>query len=327
MAWIESGIKYALIGLGGLALVAIYIYLLLRLYHFLLVKKDQKHPIKLSNLGNVRSFYQLAVASPEGKLRFKLTYRGLPLMEVPNTPAKAYAVSTPDSHQTGSQPGTRAFDPSSVDASRLADSGRSTAAKAGALASVLGTLGSLIPGSLGQQLRAQGAAARRVQTKTVGATQAPLRTQQKIQALGHESGKLAKGAPVLAAQTKKPTPIDTHHQPSSYNHIPENPQTRLGYNHYRVQTPEVAPGKTMDLTLEIGTHRRPYPQGSFVYSIQSQQVPVSPAEVEIPPTLTHGTVHFNPVSSWRYWMPFLVCGLITLIVLFAVVHYWPNYQP
>jgi hypothetical protein len=73
------------------------------------------------------------------------------------------------------------------------------------------------------------------------------------------------------------------------------------------------------LTLRIGTSKWRYPQGSFLYTLWSEQVPVEPLAAEIPAMHKDGTVHFEPVAAWRYWLFPLTSGLVISLSLLTVV--------
>ncbi len=328
MEWIQAAFRLSLIGIGILILSVIYIALMIRLYRFLQVKVERDHKIKISNQGNVRSIYQLTVESPEPRLRFKLSSKGMPLIEIPEAaiPEVYTAPTDPINHQSGSGKGS-AIKSSNLDTAKAAATGREIAGKAGVVASFLGTLGNLIPGSLGNQIRSKGASVRGVQTRTLQTTQEPIRTQQKVAALKKNSGRLTGGRSDKGDPTNENRISAGDQQEAAVTSWqPETSTTRNGQpsSNYRVQTNEVGPGESLSLSLHIDSKKWRNPGGSYLYTIHSQQVSLAPTDIEIPPVTSRGTVHFKSVTAWRYWLPITICGLLVVMTFLSLFYYLTN---
>jgi len=324
MAWIEPVVRYALIGAGLLILIALYIFLMVRAYRALEVKADRSHSIKLTNQGNVRSVFRLMVESSEPRLSFKFVHNGLPLIVVTDEPVP----ETPETNQfTENQQGALQRKPPSghplADINKAAQTGQNAAAKVGALASLLGALGSLLPGSLGNQLRTKGAGIRGMQTRTIQATQKPLSVQRKVEGFKLESGRLAgdsSGGEALHINDQPAHRVSTG-KALIVNSSPQ--KSKRGHHHgsYCVQTIEVDPGESLALTLKIGAQKRRYPEGSFLYTIQSRQVPVAAADPGLSPVTTRGIIHFKPIPLWRYWLPILFSGILVGLTFLSIFYY------
>ena len=95
-------------------------------------------------------------------------------------------------------------------------------------------------------------------------------------------------------------------------------RTRHLVRGYHAQTKEVGPGESLSLTLRIESKAKRPLEGSYLYNINSQQVPMIPANVEIPQVSSSGTVHFKSVPLWRYWLPLMVCGLVVIVTLITL---------
>ncbi len=281
------------------------------------VKSDRMHALRLENSGNTRSLFRLVVESPEPALAFSLTYMGKTLIEVyeelqeSSQPAgNGVTVSQGGTGKKGSAAAARSGPNAAV------KTGRAVAGKAGILGSLLGGLGSLIPGAAGRQLKSQAQAARAVQQGTNQAIQAPQDAKRQAENLRSDSARLVGTKPEASASRKTAPARDAKTAP------PENPQqvsmVRGRFLYY--QTPEILPGQGVDLSLNIGSSRARYPQGSFGYTLFAEQY--SPDFPEVFPTATQksGVAHFPPVFFLRYWLPTLGSALVILGGLAALTY-------
>jgi hypothetical protein len=216
--------------------------------------------------------------------------------------------------------------PATVKPAAALKTGQATAAKAGTVASLLGALGRLLPGSLGAGLRAQSAQAREMQVGTTRAIQAPQVAKNQIGAVQKESGKLV-GAPQKGAGSSPAR--SAHSQPAS-NMVAAKPgagasgvariRSAAPMAGYRFQSPELEPGQAIDLTLRIGTNAKRYPVGSFAYRIESQQIALDFPEAVSEPVRRGGVTHFRAVGIWRYWLPAFASILLVLLSAISLVY-------
>lgn len=324
-----------------LTLSALFFLLIFFSNRLLRVRADRKHTIRLENRGNCRSIYMLTVSSNEPALRFSLFLKSVPLVGVHETTldAKQSSDFIADAHSPvspapapikGAAPGSGA---PSVNTGSAVKNGQAVAAKAGTVASLLGAIGHLLPGSLGAGLRAQSARAREMQTGTSRAIQAPQAIEGRMGAVQKESGKLA-GVKPGASNSAKASPARAA-QPSQK--VVQPPSAAAGSGAfsvahptadtaYRAQTPELAPGQSFDLTLQVGTTTKRYPAGSYDYTILSQQVALDFPDVVSDPISRHAVAHFGTVNPWRYWLPSFVNILLVLIsavsLIYAYIFVW-----
>lgn len=326
-------ILFSLLALFTLS--ALFFFLMFFSNRLLRVRADRKHTVRLENRGNCRSMYTLTVSSNEPTLRFSLSLKDVPLVDVHETTldteqssdfiADAHSpVSPAPAPIKGAAPGSGA---PSVNAGSAVKSGQAVAAKAGTVASLLGAIGHLLPGSLGAGLRAQSTRAREMQTGTSRAIQAPQAIKGRVGAVQKESGKLAgakpgapnpvKSSPARATQSSQmvipPPSVATGSKAFTTAH----PAAEMAY---RAQTPELAPGQSFDLTLQVGTTAKRYPAGSFDYTILSQQVALDFPDVISDPVRRHAVTHFGRVSPWRYWLPSFVSILLVLISAVSLIY-------
>ena len=326
-------ILFSLLALFTLS--ALFFFLMFFSNRLLRVRADRKHTIRLENRGNCRSMYTLTVSSNEPALRFSLFLKGVPLVEIYETTldveqSTGFIADAPSPDSPAPVPAKGAASGSgaaSVNTGSAVKSGQAVAAKAGTVASLLGAIGHLLPGSLGAGLRAQSARAREMQTGTSRAIQAPQAIKGRVNAVQKESGKLAgakpgtpnsvKSSPARAVQSSQmvisPPSVVTGSRAFTVAH----PATDAAY---RAQTPELAPGQSFDLTLQVGTTTKRYPAGSFDYTVLSQQVALDFPDVISDPVRRHAVTHFRRVSPWRYWLPSFVSILLVLISAVSLIY-------
>lgn len=321
-------IKVLLTAGSILGILLVCILLILVGLQLLRVRAAREHAIRLTNQGNARSVYHLTVESPEPALKFAFLMNKIPLAEVPPPPPPAPVQSAQTiADQAHAQPPAAAHKTTASAAASPAGgvvkqgkkAGQEAAKKAGALAALLGAVGGLLPGKVGQKLKAGGAQAREVQTKTTRAVDAPAQMERRMEAVQKSSGQLgvptssggvqatggAAGSPAAEAV---PAVI-----PASPAAAPALPQV------YTVQTREVTPGETILLSLRIDTQKRRYPEGTFVYNITSQQMPLEKLNRAAPPITKQGSVYFKHVGAWRYWVVPLFNSLVIFSSLLAIL--------
>lgn len=296
------------------------------------VKADKKHLIKFVNDGNFPSLYHLSFQSSQPELTFACTYDNIPLVPVleeiqEHLPTEAARVVDPDPDQKNSGVSKKAnAGKGKPDAALKA--GKSVAAKSGVFASLLGTLGGILPGALGAGLKEKADMARSVQINTMRVTQAPQTTTNKMDALKSSGSKLGVGSLEKENQVRgggKGSIAAASSPPS--NQVVISAKAIQGEDHPLklrntglVQTRALSSGETLLLTLKIGTSAKRYPAGSFNYIVQSQQVPVEGRFDRPAPVSKTGTVYFVPISSFRYLLPVIGSILVLLVALVGIYY-------
>jgi hypothetical protein len=330
MPFAEIALKIIFSSLAVLLVTAFSFFLILISNRLLRVRADRKHNIHIENRGNCRSIYSLAISSDDPGLRFSLFARDVPLVEI-QTPqqdaqeqaALVQASSPADSPSPAPAKTTGAKSTaSSVNSDTAVKSGQKAAAKAGTIASLLGALGQLLPGSLGAGLRAQSSQARKVQTNTSRAVQAPQTMQNQVGAVSKESGKLVGAKPAktsVSAQATHSRPLTHTTAFATSAGASAQPGHARPASACLVQTPELAPAQSFDLTLKIGTTKKRYPAGSFAYIIESQQFALDFPEAGSAPVRRQGIVYFGKIGIWRYWIPTFINLFVLLAGIAALV--------
>ncbi len=177
---ISAGATLVILGVGVLLVVL--------LVKTLRVKADREHSIALVNTGNCQSKYYLWAELTEPELTFSFLYNQIPLAPVEElVEEKIEGDLEAVQAKSSKAKKLRKAGKKSGDAVKT---GQAVAAKTGAAASLIGTLGSILPGKMGDGLKSQADAARDMQAKTAKATQAPKAAQRKMDSLKQSSGKL-----------------------------------------------------------------------------------------------------------------------------------------
>ncbi|MCE1255462.1 MAG: hypothetical protein LWX83_18180 [Anaerolineae bacterium] len=347
-------LRFLLTSVTILFLFGICLFVLILLQRWLKIKDEHVHQISILNDGNVTSYYRLIVESPEKALKFLISMYDIPLGEI-NLPAQPEEDVLPDTNPAVSQPITITkpqtisslnnkpktpdkSTPEHQDALKKANqTGKAVAEKSGALASFLGTLGSLIPGSAGKALKEQAEKARAVQSNTNKTMQMPEDAQTKVKSLQKDSSKLGAGNKEAPKDIPKPNEkgkniaakTNTDPQVKQQVQVEQANTQTAGIVHaqpilkgpYCVQTDAVTPGEEINLTLKVTSKSNRLPEGSFLYTIKSRQIPVEKLDQEAPLVISQGLVHFKPVASWRYWLPYYLNGTVIMVGLLAVIYF------
>jgi hypothetical protein len=290
-----------------LSIVAVYIWLTALIKRFLGVKRESSHTLILKNQGNVPSVYQLTAASTDPRLSFRFHFRNIPLAEVPvAVPVIEHTNGSTASKAAAGKPKNAA-----AAANNVQKSGKAAARKSGEAANFLSALGNLLPGKIGKTLKSQGAAARDVQTKT----SQTLRIQDQAE---RQVGAVQKGSSKLGVKAAAPALSTGGGQQQKVAAI-QAPPAVVDYIQI-AQTAPVGPGESLSLSLKIQSLKSRIPEGSFLYTISSQQVPLEKVDREIAPVTSQGTVHFDAVSGWRYALPVVMNVLVIAGCAFALAY-------
>lgn len=297
------------------------------------VRADKKHSFKLVNKGNIPSLYHLSVRSTQPELTFACFYNNIPLVPVFEEVAEELVTEVVQETTQQAAKAKKKDKSGAVKPDDALKAGKSVAAKSGVAASLLGTLGSLLPGKLGAGLKEKADLARNVQMKTAKVTQAPQAVTNKMDAVKSTSGRLGVKSSekdnksqgnetgTIAAAASLPSNqvvISVKDAQVDGSHAMKQRDTGL------VQTRELGSGEAIMLTLKIGSTKKRYPVGSFNYFIRSQQVPVDGRFDNPAPFSKTGTVYFKPISNFRYLIPIIGSSLVLLLSLFGI-YYWLTY--
>ncbi|MCP4142914.1 MAG: hypothetical protein GY755_21940 [Chloroflexi bacterium] len=303
------------------------------------VEADQLQTLKLANQGNAICQYHLSVKTTAPNLKFTLYSDDYPLApvfeEIEEEVVEKQADMKEDKKKKTSISAANTSTESVIktekpkaDADGALKAGKDVGVKSGVLANLLGTIGSILPGSLGSSMDGAAGQARNVQSKTAKAVQAPQSAQRKMDSMKSSGGRLgvkADAAPEPAGNARKvrgrkmpETREQNEFSRPARDVIKKIKRTveKVGV----VQTVDLGPGENFLLTLKISKEGKRYPVGIFGYSLESQPVPLDKKLGNAPMTMKKGSVHFDPIARWRYWVPGL--SVIFYLLLLAMLSYY-----
>jgi len=309
-----------------------------------------KHYVHLRNQGNVPSRMELGAYSPGRNLKFVYRVDGevLTVMKAAADPAAARqplrrgdgAVDAAAAAKTPADVRITASQPSTIPAVREKENKVGEAA-AGAqekvqkvsgittlVIDILGTLGSLIPGSLGDSLKQQSTRLQAQKAAIKAKGQAPARALKQAQHLKESAGELKgevgpSGQPVTQAAATPPQagimPVSpatsgsaSSPEPDAGGHRQQPPTSRPlpcpGYVHL----PALSPAGSLRLELHI-TPANPYYKGESVYWVltQPREMPeVAPLEARQPRKFVREVTFSGLPESYRLLSVLLSAGAV-----------------
>ena len=196
-------------------------------------------------------------------------------------------------------------------------------AKVGAFATILSTLGGLLPGSAGKALKAQGDQARAAQANARQAIDAPEEMKNRVSSLSEQSGRLTgQASPAIPAKAGSTAKLNSG---AAFTTAAAEAVTTIEVKNSAL-TEVLMPGQELDLTLLLSaTHKQAIPQDlAYIVCINAiPQVPITepPLQRELV-----GMLRFPSVSFLRVALApaaNLLLGLFCLICFsYLVLRIW-----
>ncbi len=332
-----------------LAIIAIlFIFFLLRLIVNWQKRRCQRRiQVEVANQGNIAGPYGLRASDPAGLLRFQFRLNGTPLpiwspspspsepevmtyIEAPQPVEVAQAASSPAPVSTTNKPANL---PGAANSLAGAQQAADRAMGAGSLvADILGAVGSLLPGSMGNSLRNTAGQIRSTQVSVGQTTRAPIQMVNTAKRLPGQVSKVAPGAipaakvtPALPpAQTAStgtgPVSVTTPASRPVLAAVNAPPQAKSKAKAAErpsgptwMETPLVPPGQTLicELLIDPINHYRSRDYDFVVTSAALEQAESASVPEE-------GQVYVKGIS-WlaRLWPAVLAAAAIAAIVLLA----------
>jgi len=329
---------------SGFALFAIlFSFFLIRwLIGVLRVEADQIKALKLVNRGNCACQYHLSVSTTAPNLKFSLFADGVPLAPVyeeiyediieegPETPAKGKEKSQPAvvAATPAKAVPQEAAKTEKVNADGALKAGQQAGAKSGVVANLLGTVGSILPGSLGSGAKNAAGKAREAQSVSAKAVQAPKVAQRKMDAVKTSENRLGiKGGDAqesgFANTNARGRQMRSKREQAEVSRVPRRrvkKKKKLVEKVGVVQTIDLAPGQFLFLSLEITKEGKRYPSGSYAYSLEAQPVPLDKQFGTAPAMVKKKQVYFAPIGRWRYWIPSISVILYLLLLTLSAYY-------
>lgn len=289
-----------------------------------MIRYTRNHKIEIKNDSNFSSKFHLSATSSENNVLFEFLLNNIPL---PN----ARSLSPIEPLQNGDQeteqnPGSARPLAGSISRTNIigdvSKGGKAVSSKLGVLASIAGTLGSLLPGGLGSKLSRQSETLRQTQTNVQETVQAPVMARQKVQALNQQSGQIlnpnGSNQSFQRALTKSEKSLSDN---SNRSQISTSPQ--LFFSQHEFETPIIDPGESLTLELRIDANSNLDPRKSHRYTITSIQVSEAPTSEFENVIKRDGIVNFKNYPVWRILLtPTL--NILAIATLFSLFIFFVN---
>jgi hypothetical protein len=243
--------------------------------------RRKKLRLEVTNLGNVRSRYELEAEDPAGDLEFEFALDGdpLPRREVsgggPRPDSGAPQVSAAAAHRPASPAGPGAVQQKVGKATGLG----------GSIAQTLGTVGAFLPASLRAPLD-------RMSGRIRGG-------QVKVQRAQQVSGRVTTAKSAVTSRTVGRRQVSPQVETVQYG---------------GPETPFVRPGESLALELVVRA-ARPGRVRHYPFSVSSRSVEQDGA----PWVQEEGSVHIRAATGLRRFLPYVIVLAVTAVLLVLVV--------
>ncbi|MEJ2209162.1 MAG: hypothetical protein P8129_09020 [Anaerolineae bacterium] len=259
--------------------------------------------LEVTNVGNVKSRYNLRAEDPQGALRFQFTLDGdgLPARAIgrsaPARPASSVATAKTERETAGQRKGAGAREKANA-----------LMQVSNALAGLLSMVGSLLPRAVGVPLQQKASQMRRVQSQASYAQQVPV----QMAWLKSSATRAVPGAP--GARAAQPAPHEEAPTEASG-------EDDLDGGFTWSQTPYVQPGKTLAIDLLIRSLLATRDQ-AHTYQVISQSAELAGTDRlgAAPVVAAEGRVRIRGGFWARRFLPYLLIVLAAALLL--VLIYW-----
>lgn len=248
--------------------------------------------LEIRNLGNVPSRYELKAEDPHGALVFQFALDGDAL------PPRTVSATSVPVQVPAQERAPAATGPSDVQ--QVQQKARQAMGFSGAIADLLGSLGMMLPRSIGAPLSQAASQLRRGESRVQQVQRAPGRLKGQV-------GRVTRVKPVSTQKsTARPAPAPAARQaaPAAVQLTTVEPW---------VETPAIEPGRSLKLELLVKPAR---PRSSQVYSfaVVSRSV-----ELEDAPEITEEwSGQITGLSGFRRYHPyFLIVAMAVFMILLA----------
>jgi len=253
-------------------------------------RRRQIYQLGISNLGNVRSRYELRVEEPMGALEFQFTLNGVKLPQRPvpqatKTVAEA-AIAPPASARSPASPAREGVGQRAGQAMRTGS----------AITKIVSSISAILPRSLGAPLQRAIRPVRKAQSTASRVTRLPTKVTRVMP------------APSPTRSTAPPT-----RAPARPQTVPVTLAPHLVGETWS-QTPFAEPGKTLTIDLLIAP-LNPYQTRNYSFKVISRSL-----DQEDPPLVVEeGSVQIVGISWFRRLLPYLIFTLSSTLVIATAV--------
>jgi hypothetical protein len=308
--------------------------------------------VHFNNVGNIPTAMRVLVVSPETKLRVNYRLDGAPLAlthekpfanppQVSPQPAKdqpavgaldgrlVAAVSAPAETHSAVKPAAKA-NPAQAFGKAQAGMGEASGLAA-LLASILNTLGSLLPGELGRSAKQAASGIQRSASMAQSKVNAPIQKVKQAQRLQEQVSTLKVSAPVNGSPAAAPAvaageaglprngaahPSQTRSVPAAINGVsleeaPSSLTRALAFPDY-VQLPAIEPAGAQMLELRLAA-ASPFQGGRFPCWVLTQTAGAGDfSAATLAPEKSVQWVDIRPASRWGWFLALLCSALVVL---------------
>jgi VWFA-related protein len=260
-------------------------------------RRRQIYKLGISNLGNVRSRYELRVEEPMDALEFESALNGVnlpqwPVPQVTEAVAEA-AIAPPASARSPASPAREGVGQRAGQAMRTGS----------AITKIVSSISAILPRSLGAPLQRAIRPVRTAQSTASRVTRLPTKVTRVMPAPSP-----ARSTAQAARSTAEPTRAPARPQTVAVAPVPQP----LGETWS--QTPFVEPGETLTIDLLIAP-LNPYQTRNYSFKVISRSLD----QKDPPLVVEEGSVQIVGISWFRRLLPYLVFALTSALVIATAV--------
>jgi VWFA-related protein len=269
-------------------------------------RRRQIYQLGISNLGNVRSRYELRVEEPMGALEFQFTLNGVKLPQRPvpqatKTVAEA-AIAPPASARSPASPAREGVGQRAGQAMRTGS----------AITKIVSSISAILPRSLGAPLQRAIRPVRKAQSTASRVTRLPTKVTRVMPAPSPARSTAQAAKPMPAPSPTRSTAPPTR-APARPQTVPVTLAPHLVGETWS-QTPFAEPGKTLTIDLLIAP-LNPYQTRNYSFKVISRSL-----DQEDPPLVVEeGSVQIVGISWFRRLLPYLIFTLSSTLVIATAV--------
>jgi hypothetical protein len=265
-----------------------------------------QYQLKITNHGNLRCNYELQAQDPAKVLTFSFLLNGVELPRSARNVLTRRAVPAPKPGPRPSKPPPKPRPKKSGFGKKSRQFGKTS----GVIASILLTIGNLLPSSMGSGAYSAGSKMRQAQIKTTQANR-----------LTSEVGKVSKGPKPETSKERVVTPEtgstqqmpDVRAQPSVSQSTTTAPQQTVVRENW-VQTPYITPGETLALDLLVKP-RNPRQSQHYTFKVISRNIEQEETEEKI----ELSNIDFKGITWLKFTWPYFALGVLVLAFITATL--------
>jgi VWFA-related protein len=280
--------------------------------------------LAISNTGNVRNRYELHARDTAGVLKFEFSLNGTKLArhQVAHVAESVEVATVTEVSDDAEMAGETVPAAPAVDLGKAKQTVGQAKTMSGLASTVLGGLGALLPGSLGQPFKNMSQKMRRKQSDTGRAIRVPKDKLDRAKAL---RGQVTQGSS-KGSQTREAVPsskAEASHIVASVEReaVPATTVTRIGQPTVEAwsQTPFVEPGETLTVALLIDP-LKPHRTQDCSFQVVSRGI----EQKDAPPVVKEGSIHIEGISWFRLYLPALAFGIVSAAAILSIVFLLAN---